>query len=193
MFRTFLASIFVVSGIVLFIMGVFDGRWLFSITILVSGVVAGYSALIGITESLENIFVKLGGSLMLVLGFFAVIVNHDAFSSSLNEAHIAALNQFVTLESKCQPMNAQLRSLKNEGVIACALENNRNMVEAILELNKAQQLGPTLSMIDSIRSAVVEDGKNWCAETYKETASICKDAFVFMSAEHRRTLEEKLR
>ncbi len=133
-------------------------------------------------------FNELALAMLLLLGIFTMFLEHRGFDPEVQSAHFDALQAFVQLDARNCFVYKEVIQLQKEGAMACGLQNYTDQMNAINELQKARYLDPFSSLIDGVRSAVVEDNKDWCAEVFQNTYKVCPKAFIFMKEESRRVL-----
>ena len=174
------AIVFMLLGLAICVSQVIDGHWLSALASFLLGGIVAFAWAVGIGTSKDMPVLQALVALALVLGIFAIFMEHPAFDQRRSKAHLDALESFGSMELRCRLMNPTLTALRDEGVLACAMQNNSSQISALVELQKATVFGPTLSLIDSARMAAKKPNADWCSEVYKLAQPICPAIFISM-------------
>lgn len=165
-------------GLAVAIFQAFQSHWLSSLAALILGPTVGLICLLGFIVSRESLLIQFLVGLAGFIGLVAIFVEHRAFDVRRTEAHASVLNSFARMELACPVMNTELREAQRRGILACALQNNSDLGSAAAELQKARALGPTLSLADSVHTAVKTPDSDLCAEALRSALPQCPAAFA---------------
>jgi len=180
-----------VFGIGVAIYQAFQTNWLSALSALFLGPSVGTSFLLGFERSRQSFYIRVFVSIAGILGIMAILFEHRAFDIKRTEAHIAALDAFISMKIACPVMSTELREIQKEGIMACARQDNSDQMSAITELQKASTLGPRLSLVDSVRSAAKEPDADWCAEAFRVAQPLCTEAFIGVRESSKQLLLQK--
>jgi len=191
--RIIISIIVLLLGVILSISQGIHQNYISALLFFVLAIIVALIAVLGFRTTYEMPFFKeVTGFIILILGVYSVFFESPGFDSERQKAHIDAFNAFVKLELRQCPTNSELYSLQNEGMKACALQNNTDQMQAIIDLQKVRTLGPVSSFLDGLRAEVVESNQDWCAEAFKATYKLCPDAFITMSKDSKMILKKNL-
>jgi len=190
--RVILSIIILCSGVALAVFHVLHQNYASAALFFVLSVILASTILLGFLTTYEIPFFKeITVPIVLILGLYSVFSESPGFDLERQKAHIDALNAFAKIDLRQCPTNNELYSLQKEGMKACVLQNNTDQMRAVSDLQKARLLGPTSSFLDGIRSAVIDDNKDWCAEIFKITYKLCPKAFLLMPEDSKTILKKE--
>lgn len=189
--KLFVGLVCVALGLGVAIYQAFQTNWLNALSALLLGPSVGIAFLLGFETSRESFYIQALVGLTAILGIMAILFEHRAFDFKRTEAHAAVLGAFVRMQLACPVMNTELSKIQKEGIMACALQDNSDQVSAIAELQKTTTLGPTLSLVDSVRSAAQKPNADWCAEAFRVAQPLCTEAFVGVRESSKQLLLQK--
>ena len=188
--QLFLGSTSIFAGLTLAILSAYHGHWLSSVCNLLLGGVVGFYFVFGFWKSWALPEWAFVASVAGALGISAIINEHPGFDRDLSHAHQEVLSSLLGIETTCRGKTNVPEKLFLDSLKACAFTDQVEVMNAVIELQKAKTLGPGLSLADSIRSATLKQNPDWCAETYRAIRSICPMAFHAVSDESKVILEQ---
>lgn len=188
--RIFFAVFFLVAGLVLSAVSLYNGQPIVSLSLALAGGYVGLGILLGVSNTLASPTFQFSAALIGAIGLFGVFFYNRAFDTNLQGAYIEALSDLGTMELRCRPMSAELRSIQTFGVAACASQGNSDQMGAVVELGKGLHFGPTLSLVDTSVTLSKGEHPNYCARAFKAADRVCPLAFSSMSTKFRTALLE---
>lgn len=178
-----LAATLVLAAFGLCVFHLFKGHWLSSIGFALAGILAGLFWLPGIMSSGDAPPEwKSWATVASAIAVFAVVYEHRAFDMTRQTAHFEATDGFANMAIHCPTGGGgSLDALAQKGLMACWTEDQFAMMDAIGEFQKAQYLGPTLSIADGVHSATKKQPVDRCAAAFLVARPLCPSAFSSVS------------
>lgn len=177
-----------VLGVVIAIYQAFQANWLSALSVLILGPSLGIAILLGFEATRESLYIKLFFALAVVLGILAVFFEHRAFDPGRREAHNAVLDAFIHMQLTCPIMSPELRKIQKEAIFTCAIQDQTEQMDAVVELQKAKTFGPTLSLVDSTNAITKDPDVDRCAEAFRAARPLCVSAFIGVPESSQRLL-----
>jgi hypothetical protein len=191
MVRFIITGFFVLAGLSLAVLSLFNGQPVVALTLTLSAIYAGFAVVFGIVDSISNPIFKLTAGVISLLGVLGIFLYNRAFDLNIQKAHYDVLSDIVHMESYCKPMSQELHKIQEFGLKACAIQGSADQSSATAELAKGFYLGPTLSIVDSAVSLHNGSEPDYCAEAYKVAFTLCPSAFISLSRTSKNALNDK--
>ena len=102
------AIVFMLLGLAICVSQVIDGHWLSALASFLLGGIVAFAWAVGIGTSKDMPVLQALVALALVLGIFAIFMEHPAFDQRRSKAHLDALESFGSMELRCRLMNPTL-------------------------------------------------------------------------------------
>lgn len=188
MLRFILAGILATAGLVLAVISLVKGNPVVALALTLAAIYVGLGILLGVAESMINPHFQIAAAVIGLVGIAGVFLYNRAFDFNIQDAHAAAVSEFVTMELRCRPMSIELQNIQEFGMKACATQGNSDQMTAVLELAKGVHFGPTLTIVDSAASLQKSPSPDYCAQAFKAASDLCPSAFLSLSNANREAL-----
>ncbi len=189
--KLFGSLICVVLGLVIAISQTFQENWLSALSAFILGSSIGLAILLGFEATRESLYIQFFFALAGVLGVLAVFFEHRAFEPGRREAHNDVRDAFIQMQLACPIMSPKLSKIQEEGIFACAIQDQTEQMDAVVELQKAKTFGPTLSLVDSANALTKDADVDRCAEAFHAARPLCATAFLRVPESSQRLLMVK--
>ena len=167
-----------------------NGFWFSAFSGLIAGFVVSGIILFWDDNDTSKFIVQVFGGLSLVLGLMGIFAENEAFNIQLNNAHQEAVTQLVKANESCQNKDNKVQKIINYAILACGLQNNRNMQSAIVDIEKQLKLTPELGLVDSAISLAKKENISKCKSSFRTAYKYCESSFITMSDESKKLLLE---
>ncbi|WP_372743159.1 hypothetical protein [Neptunomonas sp.] len=188
--RIFFIAICIILGISIFILKALSGFWLSAFSGLIAGFVVSGIIVFWEDGDSKTFIVKVFGGVSLILGVMGVFAESDAFNTSLTKAHVDAVSQLAKANNSCESKTNEVQNIINYAILVCALQSNRNLQSAIIDIEKQLKLSPELGLIDSALSLTKKENISKCASAFRTSYKYCKSSFGSMNKESKELLLE---
>ena len=180
--RVATAVVALLIGFSVFALELTRGNWISGLACLLTGFVVAWAVLLGLLDSRDSTFLRIASPVVMLLGIFAVFVEHRAFDLKASKAHIDALYAFTRMQDYCRPMAAKLQALQSEGIKVCTTQENSDQLSALVNLQKAKDLPAGLSLVDGALSALSSPEADQCFDTFESAKALCPEISLAVMA-----------
>lgn len=186
--RMISASGFLVFGLGLAAVSLYNGLPVVALALALAGVYAGLGIFLGVISSLQNPYFQLSAGLIGVLGLVGVFLYNNAFNKDLQGAYIDVISSVGTMELSCRPMTPDLINIQKFAIAACSSQGNSDQMGAVVELGKGLHFGPTLTLVDTGTVLSKDELPNYCVRAFRAANQLCPSAFATMNKASRNAL-----
>ena len=184
------AGSFLVFGLGLAAVSLYNGLPVVALALALAGVYAGLGIFLGVTNSLQNQNFQISAGLIGVLGIIGVFLYNNAFNKDLQGAYIDVISSVGTMELFCRPTTPELLNIQKFAIAACARQGNVDQMGAVVELGKGLHFGPTLTLVDTGAGLSKGELPNYCVKAFRAANQLCPAAFATMNEASRNALSK---
>ncbi|WP_323773649.1 hypothetical protein [Alcanivorax sp.] len=188
--RIFFIVICLFMGFLVFGFKAWNDFWFSAFSGLIAGFVVSGMIVFWDDNDISKLIVQVFGSLSLALGIMGVFAENEAFDIKLNKAHQEAVTQLVKADESCEKKDNKVQKIINYAILACGLQNNRNMQSAIVDIEKQLKISPELGLVDSAISLAEKESISKCKSSFITAYKHCESSFITMSEESKKLLLE---